>query len=743
MSPAVRNHLPWVLLVLLLGCSGDPTGPNGGGTLAVTIQGLPTGSAADVSISGPGGFARSLTASQTFTGLTAGSYTVTATGISVGGATYQASPGIQTVAVVQSGPQATASVTYATPKGSLAITINGLGTSGTAAVTVTGPNSYNQAVTTTRTLRGLTPGTYTVSANGVTASCGSSYSPAPGTQDLSVSPGATTQATVSYNSTATGQADLCVDGMYVTQSAQNYAGTVPLVANRNGLVRVFVVASQPSTPASTVKVQLRFLDALGGTLDSTVISAPLSMVSVPMAPDESSLGNSWNYSVAGSTLRAGMTIEAKIIPGGAPDAVPGDNVLSRTPTVKTVPTINVTFVPIVQKGIPAGHRLPGNVTTGNAAQFMQDTKDMHPIDTYNTAVHAAYTTTTMDTLESENGNSAWGTILGELDALRTTEASSRYYYGVAKVSYTSGVAGVAYVSDPSTVPPQVARAALGWDYLPTGSVVAAHELGHNWARNHSPCGGPTGVDPNYPQPDGTTGGYGYSLATGTLHQPNSTDIMAYCDTKWISEYTYSGVLNYFSNSASMVQGSTISSDVQPCLLVWGHIRNGEVVLEPAFQVNTRPSLPLQRGPYSLEGKASDGSSVFNISFAANQIADAPGTQENFAFAVPMSPAQASRLASLHLNGGARPAMLASAAAVSGTQPGMPNALEIRRAGSGRVALRWDARAHPMIMVRDPETGEVLSFARGGDAELSTRKGQVDLVISDGVKSTVRRALVAP
>jgi hypothetical protein len=49
----------------------------------------------------------------------------------------------------------------------------------------------------------------------------------------------------------------------------------------------------------------------------------------------------------------------------------------------------------------------------------------------------------------------------------------------------------------------------------------------------------------------------------------------------------------------------------------------------------------------------------------------------------------------------------------------------------------------MIMVRDTETGEVLSLARGGDAQLSTLKGHLDLVLSDGVKSRVKRVAVAP
>jgi hypothetical protein len=740
MSTAARRHIPSILLLLLLGCSGDPSGPSGG-TLSVTIQGLPSGSAAAVSISGPNGYGQSLTGSQTFTGLAPGVYTVTASDVTVGAAPYQASPPSQTVAVVSSGSPANASVTYTTPTGSLALTISGLGTSSNAVVTVTGPSSYNQPVTTTTTLSGLNPGTYTIDAQNVTASCGSPYVVSPTTQSVTVTANATANATVSYSPPAAGSVNLCIDGMYVTQSAQSYAGAIPLVQSRNGLLRVFVVADRANTPAPTVTVQLRIYSPSG--VPSTVtLQPPAGLVYVPTAPDESALNTSWNYSVPGGTIQAGFQIEAEVLPGTVLESDATDNVLGpTTPTVRTVPTLDVTFVPIIQSGIPFNRRVAGNVTTGNAASFLKITQDMHPIDTFNTVVHAPYTTTTLDTLQDDNGNSAWTTILSEIDMLQTSEGTSRYYYGVAKVSYTSGVAGVAYVSTPL----QPERAALGWDWLTnnSGSIVAAHELGHNWARRHAPCGGPSLLDPNYPRADGSTGGYGYDMSTGLLKPPTSSDIMGYCNPKWISEYTYSAVLDYLSPAGPLVQRGSVSMAVQPCLVVWGHIRNGELALEPAFQVDTRPSLPTQAGPYSLEGRASDGSPVFSLSFAPSEIADAPGNQQNFVFAVPMPAARASRLASLHLSGRGRPAILAAAAAVSGAQPAMrPDTVEVRRLGAGNVGLRWDARAHPMIMVRDIETGEVLSLARGGDAELSTIKGQVDLVISDGVKSSVKRVAVA-
>ncbi len=52
--------------------------------------------------------------------------------------------------------------------GGLQVTVSGLPSGINAAVTVTGPGSFNQALTATQTLTGLAPGTYTVTADAVT-----------------------------------------------------------------------------------------------------------------------------------------------------------------------------------------------------------------------------------------------------------------------------------------------------------------------------------------------------------------------------------------------------------------------------------------------------------------------------------------------------------------------------------------------------------------------------------------------
>jgi hypothetical protein len=737
MSFVARVRPLWILLIGLLGCDGGPSGPSAP-SLRVTILGLPSGSAAAVTVSGPGGFSQPVTATQTLTPLTPGTYMVAASDVTAGTAEYSPSPTSQTVAV-NSG-QVSASVLYSTTTGNLTVNITGLGTSRRAAVTVTGPGGYTRSLDATTTLSALTPGDYTVTAQDVTSSCGATpYSANPQTQMVTVTARTTTSATVSYSSTPTGVlVNLCIDGFYLTQSAQNLAGSVPLVKNRDGYLRVFAIADRPNTAMPIVRV--RFYTGGPLPVDSATI-AP-SGPSTPTAPDESSLTYSWNVAVPGTLIQPGLRIQAEVDPANLiEENSESDNVypsaLPMSLDVRTLPVLNLTFVPVIQ----SGSNLQGRVTAARVDSLLAMTKKMHPTDGIDAAIHAPYTTTTSLSLQDNNANGAWGTILGEIDARRIAEGSTRYYYGVARVAYTSGVAGVAYVSDQFTG----ALAALGWDYLPSGSVVAAHELGHNWARNHAPCGGPVGIDTQYPQADGSTGTYGLDVEDQTLEPPTLGDVMGYCDPKWISDYTYRGVMNYLLVPSPPYMGTIASQAHQPCLLVWGHIQDGQLVLEPAFQLSTRPSLPARPGPYSIEGRALDGSLEFAFSFTPQEVADARQRQQNFVFAVPLSSERAARLSSIRVVGAGREARLsaaAGAAAQPGTQSGT-DLVEARRTSGGRVGLRWNSRTHPMVMVRDPDTGEVLSFARGGDVQLTTSKGQLELIISNGIRSRVTRMRVTP
>src|SRR6185503_9932618 len=97
----------WVARVALVAavatvgaCSGDGPSDPGElpaqyGSLLVTVSGLPNGAPAAVTVTGPGGFSRTVNATTTLTQLAAGQYTVTAVDVSYEGSTYTGAPSSQ------------------------------------------------------------------------------------------------------------------------------------------------------------------------------------------------------------------------------------------------------------------------------------------------------------------------------------------------------------------------------------------------------------------------------------------------------------------------------------------------------------------------------------------------------------------------------------------------------------------------------------------------------------------------
>ncbi|HEX5575418.1 MAG TPA: hypothetical protein VFX42_06050, partial [Gemmatimonadales bacterium] len=216
-------------------------------------------------------------------------------------------------------------------------------------------------------------------------------------------------------------------------------------------------------------------------------------------------------------------------------------------------------------------------------------------------------------------------------------------------------------------------------------------------------------------------------------------IMGYCDNPWISDYIYKRVLS-FRGSQQLVEASF--AQAQPALLIWGRIVDGQPVLEPVFQIITRPSLPLRPGPYSVEGNSADGQRLFSFSFEALSVADGPHASQHFAFAVPVDQGRAAQLQSVRLSGPGGRVFTRASASPAAPAPRVAQSDDITVQGESHgVAVRWNAAVHPMVMVRDPDTGEVLSFARGGNVRVWTEKRQVDLEVSDGTRShRVRRAI---
>lgn len=148
----------------------------------------------------------------------------------------------------------------------------------------------------------------------------------------------------------------------------------------------------------------------------------------------------------------------------------------------------------------------------------------------------------------------WNTTIDQIRALRQSERpdDETYYYGMLAPTATlreycrrGCTAGVGYVGD---LRQAATRVAMGLAFADeTSGGVMAHEVGHNHGRGHAPCAPGnqiSGVDRSYPHSGAITKVWGYDSRKQTFFDPETTkDIMGYCEPKWISDYTYTALIN--------------------------------------------------------------------------------------------------------------------------------------------------------------------------------------------------------
>jgi hypothetical protein len=238
------------------------------------------------------------------------------------------------------------------------------------------------------------------------------------------------------------------------------------------------------------------------------------------------------------------------------------------------------------------------------------------------------------------------------------------------------------------------------------------------------------VDPSFPHAGGSIGTWGLDVAAMVLKDPAVfKDLMGYCNPDWISDYNYLAVLSY--RTANPVR---LPASAEEGLLVWGRIRGGQVILEPAIAVRAPASLPARPGPHQLDGLDAAASRVFSLSFEGDLVADqADGEERHFAFVVPLNSLQRDRLSSLRLTAGGLTQLRTVPAALRAGPPGSPM-VSIHRAGDAAM-VRWDP-TYPLAVVRDRATGEILSLARGGSALVHAGRAEVTVQPTDGVAGGV-------
>ena len=454
---------------------------------------------------------------------------------------------------------------------------------------------------------------------------------------------------------------------YLVQATQAMEGSdrVALVGGKEALLRIFPTSSH-STHSGLPPVRARFYVDDEEVYTATTTRDTSTAIAVDI--DEGSLRKSVNVKIPGEHLKPDLEIVVEIDPEGTLDEELG--VSARIPEtgreryrVYDLPVFDLTLIPFLWESDPDSAILDYVEEMEEKKQdhgLLHSTYDLLPVDSFLVTAYESV----------ENSSNCAHDLLGATDVIRRSEGTDGYFQGQLSGRYTCA-AGVAYVAHKSSFS------------IPRNTVIS-HELGHNMNLRHAPCGNPQGPDPNFPQDDGTIGNWGYDVRRERTLDPDTHDLLSYCDPQWISGYHFDKATRY--RNAREHDGPRGPSGAVRTLLVWGGLdEHGKPFLKPAFVMEAFPGLPASAGAYSLTGRSGDGEELFSLGFDMPRVEDAPEGSSSFVFTLPAQTGWSS-LATITLSGPGGSVTL---------DGDTDNAMTIAREGiGGRIRAFWDGWREP-------------------------------------------------
>ena len=424
--------------------------------------------------------------------------------------------------------------------------------------------------------------------------------------------------------------------VYLTQAIQRPAGDVPLLAGREALLRVFVVADRENAFFDT-EVVATFTRGRE-QLHRAVLTAADSRL--PTSVYEGDLSTSFQAVIPADVIAQGTEMVVVVDSAGTLPLVEGSR--TRFPEfgrhvldVVETPPLELTVVPILYAAKPDSSVL--DWTDGITADSPQVGLFRHSFPV------SEFSATTRDPhITSHNPVSHAGRLLSEIEMVRHAEQATGYWYGVAD-SQDGYVRGFAWLN--------------GWVSLgKPWDTELAHEVGHNLDLRHAPCGSALNTDPDFPYEVGQIGAWGYDARDGSaLHPIRRRDIMGYCyDRGWLSDYHFEKVIAVREEKeggeaaarGAASRGPAAGARVETLVLAGG-VHDGELIIEPLHSMPMTAKLPDRVGPYRLEGLGPGGEVEFSLSFTPGE--DKYGGK-HFFFALPIEEHWADSLDRITLTG---------------------------------------------------------------------------------------------
>jgi len=324
-------------------------------------------------------------------------------------------------------------------------------------------------------------------------------------------------------------------------------GVAPVVAGRDAMVRIY---ASPTGGAVTVTAELD-VGPTGGPIATVRATQTISASSRTDDPT-----STFNLLVPGPSVTPGAHYRVRLVaPDGAPTAMgvmhgarfPRDGSSAALGAQDDAGGIDLVLVPIRYNYDGSG-RLP-DTSPAQLALFRALLTSLYPLTHLTLSVHDPVDWS--DGPQLFSGNFDFGQLNGFLKDLKVADGapSATYYYALVQPDPTfaeycgsSCTTGQSFVVNNATDGDQRVGGGMGY----AGERWAwtlAHELGHMHGRNHAPCS-VRRADPSYPYAGGAIGVWGYDARTDVYLEPSATtDMMGYCDERWISDYTYGALFD--------------------------------------------------------------------------------------------------------------------------------------------------------------------------------------------------------
>ena len=401
---------------------------------------------------------------------------------------------------------------------------------------------------------------------------------------------------------------------YLVQSIQQPASPVPMVANRDALLRVFMTA--PTLHDFVAPPIVATFSRGGEQVYQVRIDAPNPQL--PAGVSQGDLDGSFNAVIPAEHIQPGLEFQLEADPDGS--LILTDDAEGRFPAdgtvpinVVDVPPMEVTVVPVLNATAPDSSIFTWVTDVTADSHIVSLLRWAFPFSAFEARTRETYVTSR--DLTTDEGQ--WGIVV-DLEAVRSAENGSGYYYAAA-LSKTGLVRG---------------RARLG-GWVSMGKPLApelAHEVGHSLDLSHAPCGDAGNPDPDFPYADGAIGAWGYDFRDGTVVNRWASDVMGYCHPNWLSDYSYRRVLDHRRHRVA-------SGSQRQSLVLSGGVVNGKPVLEPPYWLPMAPRAPSRPGPYRVDGFS--GTDLrFSLSFVPSR--DKFG-DKYFLFAVPVDQGDVDRI----------------------------------------------------------------------------------------------------